>query len=309
MVGLRYEQIAKKPRVLKSLTGMDREAFERLVPSFAQAYEAYLDELDRQREKPRQRRRGGGRKPVLATVEDKLLFILVYFKVYPIQEVQGVLFGLGQPQANFWIQRLTPVLNQALGYEMALPARDPATLDEVLQRHPVLEWVIDGVERPIQRPKDKEKQKRYYSGKKKRHTVKNIVITARKSKRIVGMGPTVEGKRHDKQAAEDAGFRFPKGSKLWQDKGFQGYTPEGTEILQPKKKPRGRDLTEEEREHNREIAKERIGVEHAIGGAKRWHIVRDVFRHHLESFEDLVMETACGLYNFQLSLSQAVAAG
>jgi hypothetical protein len=303
MAPLRYKTIANKPRILRALTGLSKEEFENLKPSFARAYEAYWDELDGKRPKPRQRRRGGGRKPVLREIEDKLLFILVYFRLYPTQEVQGFLFGLGQPQANFWIQRLTKVLNQALGYEMTLPKRKPADLEAVLSRYPVLEFVIDGTERPIRRPKDCQRQKKYYSGKKKRHTVKNIVVTTRKEKGIVALDPTVEGKKHDKQAAEEAKFRFPEGSKLWKDKGLQGYEPEGVESFQPKKKPRGRELSEEERERNRAISKERIGVEHAIGGVKRWRIVHDVFRHHLESFEDLVMETACGLYNFRLGFS------
>jgi len=304
MSPLRYASIADKPRILRALTGLTKAEFERLAVRFEQAYEEYLDELDRQRSKPRQRRRGGGRKPVLSTTEDKLLFILVYFRLYPTQEVLGFLFGLGQPQANFWIQRLSKVLNRALGYEMALPARKPADLEEVLRQYPALEFVIDATERPIQRPKDRERRKKYYSGKKKRHTMKNIVVTTRRGKRIVGLGPTVEGKRHDKQAAEDTGFRFPPGSKLWKDKGFQGYEPdEGVQTFQPKKKPRGGELSEAEREANRRLAKARIGVEHAIGGVKRWRIVREVFRHHLSHFADLVMETACGLYNFRLDFN------
>ena len=163
MAPLAYDSLADKPRILRALTGLSKEEFEKLKPNFARAYEAYLDELDSKRSKPRQRRRGGGRKPVLREVEDKLLFILVYFRLYPTQEMQGFLFGLGQPQANFWIQRLTEVLNRALGYEMVLPERKPADLETVLSRYPALEFVIDGTERPIQRPKDRERQKKYWT--------------------------------------------------------------------------------------------------------------------------------------------------
>jgi len=109
---LNYAQIKNKPRIFQSLTGLTQPAFARLVIAFQRAYER-----DAQRETPRQRRRGGGRKAVLATAEDKLVFILFYFKFYPTQEVLGFLFGLGQPQANEWIHRLTPILNAALGYE------------------------------------------------------------------------------------------------------------------------------------------------------------------------------------------------
>ncbi len=67
-----------------------------------------------------------------------MLFILFYFRIYPVQMVQGFLFGMGQPQANDWIQRLTPILNQALGYEMQLPARQAKDIEQVLAACPVL---------------------------------------------------------------------------------------------------------------------------------------------------------------------------
>ena len=295
-----YAKIADKPRVLRNLTGLTVEAFTKLAASFERAYEAHLEEQDRQREQPRRRRRGGGRKSAIPTIEDKLLFILFYFKVYPLQEVQGLFFGMSRPQANFWIHRPAPILNRALGYEMQLPAREPADLEQVLEACPGLEFIIDGTERPIRRPKDPQRQRRYYSGKKKRHTVKNLVITDKRTRKIKGLSPTVEGKMHDKRLADESGFRFPAGSKLWKDVGFQGYEPEGVETFQPKKKPRGGELTAEERAQNRDVSRVRIRVEHAIGGTKVFHIVRDVYRNRRRHFEDLVMETACGLHNFRL---------
>lgn len=297
---LTFAWIAEKPRLLRSITGLSSKAFVDLVEPFRQAYEEALDEQDEKREQPRQRRRGGGRKATIATMEDKLLFILAYFKLYPIQDVQGLLFHMSQPQANEWTHRLTPVLNRALGYEKQLPARKPADLAQVLATYPALEVIIDGTERPIQRPKDKERQRQYYSGKKKRHTVKNIVISDKATKKIKGLGRTSEGKKHDKKLADEEEYRFPPGSQLWKDTGFQGYEPEGVVTHQPKKKPRGRELTDEEKAQNRAISSERMGVEHAIGGAKTFRIVRDIYRNHAPYFEDLIMETACGLYNLRL---------
>lgn len=270
--------------------------------SFERAYEEALDERDKARELPRRRVRGGGRKAVLATGADKLLFILFYFKFYPTQEVLGFFFGFGKAQANTWIQRLSPVLNSALGYEQRLPARQPADVAQVLAECPGLEFIIDGSERPIQRPKDKQRQKQNYSGKKKRHTVKNIVISDKKTKKIKVLSQTHEGKKHDKTLAAEAHYSFPEGSNLYQDTGFQGYKPDNVTIRQPKKKPRGGELTAEEKAHNKEVSRQRIGVEHAIGGAKVYHISRDVFRHHLKGFEDLVMMVACGLHNLRVDL-------
>ena len=297
---LSYAKVAHKPRTLRSLAGLSPKGFTQLARAFERAYEAHLEAQDRQRPQPRQRRRGGGRKSAIPTIEDKLLFILFYFRLYPLQEVQGFLFGMSQPQANFWIHRLAPILNQALGYEMQLPAREPAALEQVLEACPGLAFIIDGTERPIQRPKDPQRQRQYYSGKKKRHTVKNILITSKRTGKIKGLSPTMEGKKHDKKLADETGFRFPAGSKLWKDSGFQGYEPPGVETFQPRKKLQGRELTAEEKEQNRAISRVRIRVEHAIGGAKVFRIVRDVYRNRKQNFEDLVMETACGLHNFRL---------
>lgn len=297
---LTYMELARKPAVFKCFVGLDIAAFDELLPAFVAAYEAHLDEIDAQREQPRQRARGAGRKSMLATPADKLVCILFYFRHYPVQTVHGFFFGIGQPQANEWIQRLTKVLNTALGYEMQLPARSPRDLAAVLAACPGLEFIIDGVERPIRRPKDKAQQKEKYSGKKKRHTVKNNVITAKCSRKILGLSPTVEGKRHDKKLADEQAIDFPAGSHLWQDTGFQGYQPDKVITHQPQKKPRGGELTDEQRQANTRISAERISVEHAIGGVKLFGIVKDIYRNLKLGFDDLVMETACGLYNFRV---------
>lgn len=116
------------------------------------------------------------RKARLKGLEDKLLFILVYFRLYPTQAVQGFLFGMSQAQVNEWIHRLSQVLNQALGYEQQLPKREPANLETVLSTCPSLEFILDGTERRGNRPKDKADRTTYYRGKRMAHTVKNLVI-------------------------------------------------------------------------------------------------------------------------------------
>jgi hypothetical protein len=295
-----YASLKHKPAVFSSFTGLTVTAFNDLLPAFAQAYAADLDRRDQQRAQPRQRRRGGGRSGALGGLEDKLVFILFYFKFYPVQVVQGYFFGLGQPQANEWIHRLTPLLNQALGYECQLPARKTRDIRQVLAACPGLAFIIDGTERPIRRPKDKEKQRTHYSGKKKRHTVKNNVISDKRTRKIKALSPTCTGKTHDKKLADEHAVIFPPGSKLWKDTGFQGYEPDHVQTFQPQKKPKGGVLTPSEKASNTVISSQRIGVEHSIGGVKVYHIVRDVFRNIRVGFDDLVMETACGLHNLRL---------
>ncbi len=174
---LRYERLADKPHVFQQLTGLSLQAFADLLPAFEQAEAVEKQRQDGQRPTPRQRKHGAGRKPALRTPQDRLLFILFYFKIYPIQDVQAFFFGMSQAQAWEWVHRLTPLLNAALGYQMQLPEREPARMEQVLRQCASLEFLIDGTERPIQRPKDKERRRAHYSGKKKRFTRKNILIS------------------------------------------------------------------------------------------------------------------------------------
>lgn len=308
-MNMSYQEIQGKPRILQSLTGLNADEFATLLVSFERAWDAFV-QATFQRE-GRKRAYGGGRKARLAGLEDKLLFILVYFRLYPTQEVQGFLFGMGQAQANEWVHRLSGVLNQALGYEKQLPEREPAKLEAVLEACPSLEFMIDGTERRINRPKDKADRKTYYSGKKKAHTVKNNIISER-SGNVLFLSDTYEGKKHDKKIADEEGYPFPNGSTLWQDTGFQGFAPVGVIIKQPKKKPRKAELSDEEKERNRQISRVRIEVEHHIGGIKRCQIVAQKFRNWMDHYIDDVMETACGLHNFRLThrrskVTQAIA--
>jgi hypothetical protein len=159
--------------------------------------------------------------------------------------------------------------------------------------------IIDGTERPLQRPKNKRRQREFYSGKKKRHTVKNVVIVDRRTRKIKALSRTRVGKTNDKRVADEEEYRFPKRSTLWKDTGFQGCEPPNITTIQPKKRPRKGKLTDEEKAQNRAISQQRVRVEHAIGGAKTYRIASDVFRNRREGFVDLSFETACGLHNLR----------
>lgn len=293
-----YAELQSKPRTLCSLTGLRVSEFEALLPSFGDAWDDFVQETFER--EGRKRAVGAGRKAHLKTLEDKLLFILMYFRLYPTQAVQGFLFGMSQAQANQWIHRLTRGLNQALGYERQLPEREPANLETVLQSCPGLEFMMDGTERRLNCPKDKADRKTYYSGKRKSHTVKNLVVHDRGGK-VRYLSDTYEGKKHDKAIADEENLRFPKGSTLWQDTGFQGFAPAGVTVQQPKKKPRRRSLSTIEKMNNQNISSIRVEVEHHIGGIKRCQILVQPFRNWVDHYIDDVMETACGLHNFRLT--------
>lgn len=291
-------RLIKSPnRTFTSLVGVTQAAFDNLLPAFKQVYEEYAMHKPKQ---PRQRKPGGGAKPVLKELENKLLMILFYVKNYPTQDVIGVLYGQTQPWANKWIHILMPMVKKSLGKKYRLPARPakPAsTMEELFKRCPELKFILDSTERPVQRPKDKAQQKTKYSGKKKRHTIKNTILTNHRTKQILYLGPTVEGKKHDKKMADEEQIPFPEKSLVYDDLGYLGYNPPGVRIIQPKKKPKGSELSEFDKQINRMISSERIGVEHSIGGAKIFRIVRDIYRNKKTQFDDLVMEVACGLYN------------
>jgi DDE superfamily endonuclease/Helix-turn-helix of DDE superfamily endonuclease len=296
---MRYEEARKKLRVFRQLTGTTTEEFDKLNAAFAAAYE----KDERQRGKPES---PAGRKAVLRTSEDKLFFLLFYLRHYPTQEVLGFLFGISQGQANQWIHRLTPILKKALADEKELPGRTADSVKDLLETCPELVFLIDGTERPIRRPQDGERRRKDYSGKKKRHTKRNIVITEMATGKVLGLGATQPGSKHDKACVDEENYSFPSGSTLFQDTGFQGYAPEGPAIEQPTKKPRGKELTPEQKEENRKISRDRVLVEHSIGGVKVFHVVSTIYRNIKKGFDDLVMETVCGLFNFVQDCRNAI---
>ena len=163
--------------------------------------------------------------------------------------------------------------------------------------HPL--FLHDGTERPINRPSDPDEQEWYYSGKKRQHTIKNIVVID-DTVRVWCLGATWEGTCHDKRAADSEPYQLPPGSTLYQDMGFQGFEVAGVVVIQPTKKPRGSNLTAAEKEENRRINSIRVRIEHAISGIKRCRIVKDKLRLWREHFHDMVMETCCGLHNYRL---------
>jgi len=118
--------------------------------------------------------------------------------------------------------------------------------------------------------------------------------------RVLFLTETVEGKQNDKKLADESNYMIPKGSKLAQDSGFQGFEVENVTILQPKKKPKGSELTDMEKSVNRWHSSIRIRVEHAIGGIKRYRIVKDTIRNWKTGFRDDILVICCGLHNFRL---------
>ena len=293
-----YARLSEKPLPFLSLTAYTVAEFQALLPTFRTAFLRQMQKNTLDAKKREKRRFVAYRNSPLPTMEDKLLFILMYLRKATTQDIFGEAFHMPQPVANKWIHILHPCLHQALAELKELPARTATDLQLPQETGQV--FFQDGTERAIERPKAAQAQTTFYSGKRKRHTVKNNLL-ANASAKIILLTPTCEGKKHDKKIADETQLTLPKGSYLYQDTGFQGYSLVDVTILQPLKKPRGRELTSVEKENNREISRIRIRVEHAIGGVKRYRIVKDQLRTRKDDFRDRVMETCCGLHNFRLN--------
>ena len=238
---LNYNKLKDRPRDFLAATGLTLEEFLKLVPAFQAAYETHYPPALTYQGTARQRRAGGGAKGVLQSFEDKLLFILVYQKTNPLQTLHALQCDLSQPQANYWIHHLLPILRHALADLGVAPERDAsrvATSPLALEGAPDL--ALDGTERRRQRPADATVQREHYSGKKKTHTDKNIVLVNETTSKVVYLSPTIAGRTHDKKATDEAQITYPVNATLDKDTGFQGYEPEGVLTRQPKKTQRPR---------------------------------------------------------------------
>ena len=238
---LKYLELREKPRELLAATGLTDEEFQILLPTFAQCYVASLPPKPKPPNKKKPRARGGGRRGQLPEMEDKLLFMLVYQKTFPLQVMQGLQFGLSQGQVNHWIHRLLLVRQASLAQLHLTPAREGAAVAAAVEASaggPNLS--VDATERRVQRPRDPVQQREKYSGKKKTHTEKNLVVVNEHTQRVVYLSPTVVGKTHDKKLADASQICYPAQATLTQDSGLQGYEPAAVLTAQPKKSRAGR---------------------------------------------------------------------
>jgi hypothetical protein len=293
-------RVKRDDRLLRALTGLNFKALAALQASFAQALAE--TPIPRRSQQPRERAVGGGRKPRLASVEDKLIYILFYFKCYPTFDLAGLLFDLDRSQANRWMHRLQPVLEAALGQQLALPKRKLSSMSEFVDAFPGVERVIiDATERPVQRAKDNDKQREDYSGKKKRHTRSHLALVE-PNRKILIFSHAYAGRHNDKGILNQEGWAewIPDEVLIQGDLGFFGLQNEVVNVELPHKKPPGGQLSDEQKADNRALARERVVCEHSFAGLKRYGIAHQVYRNRIEGFDDRSMVTAAGLWNFYM---------
>lgn len=297
---MNYIYLLKHQELFPSVIGITHKQFELILPKFSSALRRI--EHKKAYEKKRQREVGGGRKSHLQTDRQKLFFILFYYKVYPTFRFAQVIFEFDKCNAQYWKEFLEPVLFEALGYELELPEVRVNGLTGLLTVCPTLkEFIVDATERPVRRPKDPKNQTKYYSGKKKRHTVKNQITINPHKKRILSVSLTVEGKRHDKKLLEDDPtlLRAPPRAKGLGDLGYSGAQEINKLIsfIMPIKKSKGTELTDSQKETNKALSSVRVKVEHVISYLKHFNILSHTFRNRIEKADQPFVNIAC-LYNF-----------
>jgi hypothetical protein len=297
----RLESLRKHPAVFRHLTGVTVAVFDALaevvVPAIEAARRKALDRPDRQRAV-------GGGDDFDLPLTDHVLAAIVWLRQYPTQEVLGFLFGVSDSTARRAVERCLPVLENAGKDTMRMP--DPGRgrrkkLPALLADTPGLAVVIDSFEQRTQRPK--RRQRAYYSGKKKAHTLKTQVAVDEESGRIVDVSDSVPGRWADIKVLKKSQLlaRLPKGVGGIGDLGYVGIAdlhPAGLGAS-PRRKPRGKDRPPEDRRYNRAFSRRRIIVEHGIGRLRRFAAVTHVNRHRRKGHAVRVRAIA-GLVNRML---------
>jgi hypothetical protein len=303
---LRREHLGQHPSVFRSMTGLTVGAFDQMLPALLAAFAA-----DRRRrlDRPGRRRAIGGGDDFDLGVADQFLLTIVWLRHYPTQECLGYLFGVSDSTALRAVRRCLPVLEAQGKDSMRLP--DPGRgqrrdLPALLKGTPELAVIVDTFEQRTQRPR--RRQRAYYSGKKKAHTLKSQVAVDEDG-RIVDVGASRPGPWADLKVFRRSGLagRLARaGVGALGDLAYVGIDGlvRGLRGATPRRKPRGRPRPAADRRYNRAFARRRIKVEHAIGRLRRYQALSAVNRHGRKGHEARVRAVA-GLVNRRLDRTAA----
>jgi hypothetical protein len=318
-----YTKLSRKPKLFLSITGMNLHQFQTLLPQMTRAADKFEQRRKRKvlRTGRKRLRRIGGGAQFANALPDRLLMLLLYYRLYLTQELMTLLFKAEDKSVICRsIQLMHPV------FESVLPVPERArkrilcladkeqkrrkkrigSIEEFRQAYPELTFIIDGVEQPKRKPSAPAKRKNDYSGKKKRHTLKQIVIST-PSGIIVDQSPFVGGRGHDfKVFKDDTAARAvcsqfkDYGVTLYGDSGFDGMSTLGLplEVRLGEKARRNHPLTREQKKLNRLRSSTRIEIEHTFSRRKKYGIASDIYRNRDEDY-DQTMNIVGGLVNLR----------
>jgi hypothetical protein len=281
------ERLRRSPHAFRQLTGITPVVFDRLLADLTPRYEHA--EAKRKNRPDRQRQPGAGRKHALV-MADRLLMLLIYYRTYTTHAFLGFLFGVDDSAVCRNINPLQPLLAGVFRIPERRIKLDPEEIRELF---------FDATERPTRRPE--KGQREFYSGKKKRHTIKNQIVTARRTKppgpgkkpqrlRIAAVSESFPGSVHDKKIYDRTRAVVPPDARRTGDTAYIG-----TPLETPVRKPRGGQLTAGQKEKNRVVSRRRIVAEHGIGKMKVWRIAAERYRNP-DRRHTLIMKNVAGLH-------------
>jgi hypothetical protein len=282
------ERLRRSPNAFRRLTGITPAAFDRLLADLTPRYE---QAEARRKDRPGRRRRpGAGRKHALS-LADRLLLLLIYYRTYTTHAFLGFLFGIDDSAVGRNINPLQPLLAGIFRIPERRIRLDPEEIRELF---------FDATERPTRRPA--AGQRAFYSGKKRRHTIKNQVVTARRTRppgagkkprrlRIAAVSGSFPGSVHDKKVYDRTRAVTPPDARRTGDTAYLG-----TSVETPTRKPQGGELTAAQKRRNRVVSRRRIVAEHSIGKMKVWRIASERYRNPVRR-HTLIMKNVAGLHN------------
>ncbi len=295
-----YARLSRKPLLFKSFTGLAVSEFDVI----AKEIESKYDEHERKRLSNRKRERdiGAGR-PFKLKAKERFLMLLVYYRLYITFTLSGFLFDLDQSNICRDISILEPLIKQCIPLPKKLYKRSRRlrTIDEVEEYFPGFKAFIDSSEQEIPRPKNKRKRKSYYSGKKKKHTVKTQYMVNSEGTILHKTGHD-RGRIHDYEVFKNKHPITPLQVENILDLGYLGVKndfPTVKYVLPLFKKKRKSELSSEEKRHNRKHSKLRIIVEHTVSRIKKFGIMGTKFRNRLGRY-DHASDIVSGLVNFRI---------
>jgi len=306
------EKLIKKTNVFQRTIGLTIQQFDLLVEKVAPHWN--IEEEKRKLQRNRKRKIGAGHPYKLQDLRQKILAVLLYYKLYLTQEFLGVVIDLDQANISRLLKKILPLIEQAADPEMAAYFNKIKNEQEAAEKtndwatffakHPELKDVsTDATEQQCYRSQDNDVQKEHYSGKKKRHTIKTQ-ISVTPSGRILDVSESYPGSIHDKTVIdqEETIKKFPTKTCLRFDSGYQGVKEDNPDhyIVLPTKKPKGKELSGLAKEHNRINSKRRVIAEHAYSRLKKFRILGNLYRGPIQSYNQIFRSIA-SILNFKLA--------
>ena len=287
------EYITNNPQETKRLIGIDYDSLQQLITQAVALEEQNI--VLNEKGKIRIIKPGGGRKPKLSAIE-QILLTLIYLHHLPTFQMLGVQFGVSESTAHnlfhYWSNILRELLPASLLEQVKKNDLDWEWVKELL-----VEWelVVDSSEQARERPKLYQEQKKFYSGKKKNHTLKNQLIVLPNGAEIVDVTVGKPGPSSDINLFRARQAEFAANQKFKGDKGYIGEV----QIETPHKKPKKQELTPEQKEENKQISAQRIVIEHVIRLVKIFRVAQERFRLRPQSYERVIL-TVCGLVRLRV---------